>query len=68
MDLGPVNYSTTATDGSCTLNFTTNTTWSFLDDYSEWPKGISDPSIEFKYTPKWHILQGFKNQIKHMWD
>ena len=21
-----------------------------------------------QYTPKWHIDQGYKNQIKHMWD
>ncbi len=21
-----------------------------------------------KYKPKWHITQGYKNQIKHMWD
>lgn len=68
MDLGPYNYSTTATDSTCTLNFTTNTTWSFLDNYYEWPKGVSDPSMEFKYMPKWHVLRGFKEQFKTMWN
>lgn len=68
MDLGPIDYTTSTTDGTCILNFTTNSTWSFIDNYSVWPKGISDPSMESKITPKWHILQGFKNQIKHMWD
>lgn len=69
MDMGSTAFTTTATttDTNC-LNLTFNTTWSFLDNYYEWPKGVSDPSVEKKYTPKWHILLGFKNQIKTMWN
>ena len=50
------------------LTFTTNTTWDFLNNYNKWPKGVSDASFEKKYTPKWHIALGYKNQIKTMWD
>ena len=50
------------------LFFTTNTTWSFLNNYYEWPKGVSDQSFEKKYTPKWHTILGYKAQMKIMWD
>jgi len=55
-------------DSTSALSYTTNTTWNFLNNYSEWPKGISDSSFEKKYTPKWHILLGYKNQMDSMWD
>jgi hypothetical protein len=50
------------------LNFTTNSSWSFINDYYEWPKGVANYSFEKKYTPKWHITKGYKNQIGSMWD
>ena len=50
------------------LNFTTNTTWSHLNNFEEWPKGVSDASFEKKYKPKWHIKEGYTYQLKHMWD
>ncbi len=59
---------TSAADTTSILNLTVNTTWNYLNNYSEWPKGVSDASFEKKYTPKWHILQGYKNQIDTMWD
>ena len=49
------------------FTLTSNTSWN-LNNYSVWPKGVSDASFEKKYTPKWHILQGYKNQMKSMWD
>ncbi len=49
------------------FTLTSNTSWN-LNDYSQWPKGVSDASFEKKYTPKWHILQGYKNQMESMWD
>jgi len=61
---------TTSTDDSYSgniLSLTTNSTWIF-DDYTQWPKGVQDPSTEFKYTPKWHIIQGYKAQMKKMWN
>lgn len=61
-----MTYTTGNYDGSI-LSFTPNTSWN-LNDYSEWPKGVSDASFEKKYTPKWHILLGYKNQIESMWD
>ena len=56
------------TDNISTLAFTVNTTWDFLNNYYEWPKGVPDYSFEKKYTPKWHIKEGYKNQMKIMWD
>ncbi len=64
-DSNPMIYATNTTSA---LAFTTNTTWDFLNNYYTWPKGVSDYSIEKKYTPKWHIKLGYKNQIKTMWD
>ena len=60
--------STTASDTTSILNFVGPSTWSVLVNLDEWPKGVSDQSFEKKYTPKWHILQGYKNQMKSMWD
>ena len=34
----------------------------------EWPKGVTSPQKEFQYNPEWHIIQGYKNQFKSMWD
>ena len=62
---------TASTDGSYSgniLSLTANTTWSNYNNYEIWPKGIQDPSTEFKYTPKWHILLGYENQMNTMWD
>ena len=50
------------------LSLTANTTWDFHKNYDVWPKGVQDPSTELKYTPKWHILLGYKTQIHTMWD
>ena len=50
------------------LSLTANTTWNFYNNYEIWPKGIQDPSTEFKYIPKWHILLGYKLQMQLMWD
>ncbi len=51
------------------LSLTTNTTWDYHNNnYDLWPKGVQDPTTEFKYTPKWHILLGYKSQIQVMWD
>lgn len=57
----------TATTGSI-LSYTTNTSWDFLNNYDKWPKGVIDYTFEKKYTPKWHILLGYKNQINAMWN
>jgi len=62
---------TTSTDGiTCgnILSYTANTTWDFYNNYDMWPRGVQDPSTEHKYAPKWHILLGYKNQLKIMWD
>ena len=62
---------TTSTDGSYSgnlLSLTTNTTWSNYNNFDVWPKGIQDPSTELKYSPKWHILLGYKIQMLLMWD
>ena len=67
VDVGDsLTYTTDGTTGNI-LSFTSNTLWN-LNDYSKWPKGVSDESFEKKYTPKWHILLGYTNQIKSMWD
>ena len=50
------------------LSLTANTTWNYHNNYEVWPKGIQDPSTELKYTPKWHIILGYKSQIHTMWD
>ncbi len=72
---GTANYydtftATTSTDSNYgnILSFTANTNLNFSNNYDMWPKGIQDPLIEFKYTPKWHIIKGYKNQITKMWD
>ena len=66
---------TASTDGICDglysgsiLSLTTNTTWDFHKNYDMWPRGVQDPSTEFKYIPKWHILLGYKAQIHTMWE
>ena len=59
---------TSTTNCGNVLSFTSYTNWNFRNNYNIWPKGIEDPEIEFKYTPKWHIIQGYKNQITKMWD
>ncbi len=72
---GTADYSdtftaTTSTDSTCgnVLSFTAYTNWNFRNNYNIWPKGIQDPLTEVKYIPKWHIIQGYKNQITKMWD
>jgi len=49
------------------LSLTSNTSWN-LNNFSVWPKGVSDYSTEKKYKPKWHITQGYKNQMGSMWN
>ena len=73
MDETMNNYSTasswdlTTTTGSTinTYNLSTDGTgvWFPYYDESTWL-----PYIETKYIPKWHIKEGYKNQIKSMWD
>ena len=36
-------------------------------DYCEYPKGIFWIKFEPTYYPKWHVLKGYKEQIKKMW-
>jgi len=67
-NLTGTTFTTGTTDCGNILSYTTNTTWNFLNNYDVWPKGISDSSFEKKYTPKWHILLGYKNQMKSMWN
>ena len=67
------NITFTTTDGTGTysgniLSLTANTTWDFHNNYDVWPRGVQDPSTEFKYTPKWHILLGYEKQIPLMWN
>jgi len=62
-----MTYTTDNYNGSI-LSLTSNTTWDYLNNFSKWPKGVSDESFEKKYMPKWHIKLGYKNQIKTMWD
>jgi len=50
------------------LSLTANTTWEVQKNYDLWPKGVQDPTTELKYTPKWHILLGYKIQLQIMWD
>ena len=62
---------TASTDGTYSgniLSLTANTTWDFYNNYEIWPKGVQDPLTEFKYSPKWHILLGYKIQMQLMWD
>ncbi len=73
MDETMNNYSTagtwdvTTTTGSTNMyNLTTNETGSIWFPYYQ--ESIWLPYEEIKYTPKWHIIQGYKNQIKTMWD
>jgi len=59
---------TNGTDSNTGCSFTFPTDFSLSNDYYEWPKGISNYSTEKKYKPKWHITQGYKNQMNSMWD
>jgi hypothetical protein len=54
---------TTACTTDGTLSFTSDNSWFPYYDESTWL-----PYHETKYTPKWHIIQGYKNQFKSMWD
>ena len=57
---------TTTTGSTNTYNLTTDGTSSVWFPYYQ--ESIWLPYEEEKYTPKWHIAQGYKNQIKSMWD
>jgi len=59
---------TTATDCGNVLSFYTDTTCNSPINYAQWPKGVIDYSFKKNYVPKWHITQGYKSQIKLMWD
>jgi len=67
IELGRTTLTSSTTGNSNILNFTVNTSWDFIN-YEKWPKGVLDYSFEKKYTPKWHIILGYKNQIETMWD
>jgi hypothetical protein len=49
-----------------------NTTSTTSDNNSVWfpyySEPVWEPYVIEKYEPKWHIKEGYKNQLKHMWD
>ena len=51
------------TSASDTMTFTTDDTW-----FPYWKESTWLPYDEEKYEPKWHISQGYRNQIKNMWN
>ena len=64
------NITAWSTTGSTSDNFTftastlaNDTIWFPYYDESTWLPYKYEP-----YVPKWHITQGYKNQIKTMWD
>ena len=58
------NYTTwNNTSASDNITLTTSDVWFPYYTESRWL-----PYKEVKYIPKWHITQGYKNQIKTMWD
>ncbi len=65
--MNDLTWDTTSSTADSLLSFTVNTSWNETD-YAKWPKGIQNTSTEFKYTPKWHILQGYRIQFGSMWD
>ena len=59
---------TTGSSGALTLSastsaFTTDSFWFPVPADEDWM-----PYHFKKYDPQWHITQGYKNQIKTMWD
>jgi len=68
VELGRTSFTSSTVDTGSILSFTTNTSWDFLNNYDKWPKGVIDYFFEKKYTPKWHIMLGYKNQIDTMWN
>lgn len=55
----------TTTDNIVTYNLQTDGTGEWFPYYTE---STWLPYKEVKYIPKWHTTQGYKNQIKTMWD
>jgi hypothetical protein len=56
-------FDTTSTTDCSTLNFTADDTWFPYYLESTWI-----PYHETKYEPKWHVKEGYKNQISKMWN
>lgn len=61
--MNDILFSNTSTTDSATLTFTSDNTWFPYYQESTWL-----PYSCEKYMPKWHITQGYKNQIESMWD
>jgi hypothetical protein len=55
-----------------TSDFTWYNTATTTDENSQWIPTFQYTSwLPYKYeqyNPKWHIEQGYKYQLKHMWD
>ena len=73
MDETMNNYSTAGTWDITTTTGTTNNVYNFSTDgggawFPYYLESTWLPYDETNYTPKWHIAQGYKNQIKSMWD
>lgn len=66
------NYSTAGSWDVTTLTGSTNTYNLTTDGTAVWFPYYYEstwlPCTETNYIPKWHITQGYKNQIKSMWD
>lgn len=60
-DSQTLSFTTDTSDGSMTLGV--NDVWFPYYMESTWI-----PYCEEKYIPKWHITQGYKNQMKIMWN
>ncbi len=68
-------YNTTGTSDNITLTASTCDNFTFTgatDTSGVWFPYYQEstwmPYVETKYKPEWHIKQGYKYQIKHMWD
>lgn len=59
----PSQVNTSSTAGTYNLSTDTGGTWFPYYNESTWV-----PYVETDYIPKWHIAQGYKIQIKSMWD
>ena len=72
MDETMNNYSTAGTWDVTTTTSSTNTYDLTTDGAATWFPYYNEstwlPYDETDYIPKWHIAQGYKNQIKSMWD
>ena len=56
-------WNTTSTSDNMIYQFDTSDGWFPYYQESTWL-----PYKDVKYIPRWHITQGYRNQIKTMWD